>query len=133
VTAYLALWPAHQRAERSGSRAKAQAILARYATGPYARALVAEMRGAWRRHEVAVGHVTDHILHAGVGSSRTGQPIAIIADCQNAVHYGLAHRGRQRIIAGTSGPRHIYLSASLTFTGGRWRVRSIQLLPHVKC
>jgi len=133
IAAYLALWPAHQRAERSGSAAKARAILARYATQSYTSTLIAEMRGSWRRREVAVGHVSDRILHAGVGSSRAGQPIAVIADCQNAAGYGLARRGKHRIIAGTAGPRRAYLQVTLVLGGGRWRVRSIQYLPHVKC
>jgi hypothetical protein len=134
IAAYLAIWPAHQRAERSRNAAKARAILAPYATNGYARSLVGQMRGAWGHHEVAAGRVTDHILHAGLGTSRSGQVFAIIADCQDASRYGLAHPGRsRRIIPGTAGPRHAYLSASLTFSGGHWRVRSIQYLPHAKC
>jgi hypothetical protein len=133
IAAYVALWPGHQRAERSGSPAKAVAILAHYTTRSYARTLAGQMRNAWRKHEMAVGHVIDHILHAGVGSSRKGQPIADIADCADGSHYGLAHRGSRRLIAGTAGPRHGYVQVYLVFAGGRWRVTGIQLLPHIKC
>src|SRR5262249_43308450 len=66
VAASRALWPAGDRAERTGRKEQARAILAPYATPSYIRVLLAGMAPFWRRHEIARGYVINHIRSATV-------------------------------------------------------------------
>jgi len=125
IAAYMSIWPAGDRAEQSGSAARARAILAPYATASYARFMVGGMRGFWRRHQLATGYMTDHVMRAAVATSRRGQQAAIIVDCQDAQHHQLTQAATGRIIPGTRGPRRARLYAALTFSGDRWLVNQI--------
>jgi hypothetical protein len=122
IAAYLAIWPAGDRAERSGTPARAKAILAPYTTAAYAQFMVAGMRRYWRHHEVATGAMKDHIEQATVRTGRGGQRAALIVDCQDAHGHALKDARTGHVIAGSRGPRHAKLYASLTWTGGRWQV-----------
>ena len=125
IAAYMSIWPAGDRAERSGRAARARAILASYATPSYTRFMIGGMRGFWRRHELATGYMTDHVMRATVATSRSGQQAAIVVDCQDARHHQLTQAATGRAIPGTRGPRRARLYASLTFSGGRWLVNQI--------
>jgi len=123
LAAYRAFWTAGARAERSGNPRQAAAILAPYTTPAWRKVMIAGMRPVWRRHQVAWGHNTEHILHLAIATGPAGPQTAIITDCQDASHSGLAHHGK--LLRSTLGPRHARLYASLGLTGGHWRVAHI--------
>jgi hypothetical protein len=125
IAAYLAIWPAGDRAERSGSAASARAILAPYATAAYIGFMVSGMAGYWQRHEVARGHMVDHVMQAVVLTGRGGRQAAIVVDCQDASHHWLASGSSGQVIPGTSGPSRAKLNASMALAGGRWVVGNI--------
>jgi hypothetical protein len=125
IAAYLAIWAAGDRAERSMSAAAAQAILGPYTTAAYARSMVAGMSGYWARHELARGRMIDHVTRVALLTGRGGRRAAIVVDCQDASHHHLVSAGTGRIIPGSRGPSQAGLQASLTHANGRWQVGNI--------
>jgi hypothetical protein len=125
ISTYLSIWPAGDRAERSGSAAEARTILAAYASPAYIEFMIGGMRAYWRQREVAAGYMSDHILHATVTTGRNGRQVATVVDCQDASHHRLTGATTGKVIPGTRGPRQAWLQASLTFTGGHWLVSQI--------
>jgi hypothetical protein len=127
VTAYLALWPAGDRAEQAGEATQARAILASVATPAYIQVMVHGMAPFWRRHEVARGHMVDHITAAHVFTGTDGNLAAVVVDCQNASHHQVARirSGHLVPVPGSRGPAHARLYASLTYSHGRWLVQNI--------
>jgi hypothetical protein len=122
IAAYLALWPAADRAQHTRNQARARAILARYATPAAARGIAAGMAGSWRRHEVDWGAMRDHIMHVTVLTARNGQLGANVVDCQDAAHHGLARASGRHI---NHGPARAKLAASMTYQDRRWLVSAV--------
>src|SRR5262245_50291520 len=104
IAAYRAFWPAGDRAERTGTAAKARAILAGHATPAYIRFMVHGMARYWRQHQLAHGHMTDHVLTAKVVTGTGGHPAAVVVDCQDASQHELVSAGTGHVIAGSQGP-----------------------------
>jgi hypothetical protein len=124
ISSYLAYWSAGAAAERSGDPARARAILAPYTSGAYIGSMIKGMRPYWRKHEVAWGHREDRILKVSIATGKNGQMAAIVVDCQNASHSGIARDGK--LLPATRGPAHAKLYASMTLgSGGHWRVANI--------
>ena len=127
IAAYLAMWPAGDQAERTGTARQARTILAPVATPSYIRVLLAGMAPFWRHHEIARGHVVDHIQSATVLTGQDGQFAAIVVDCQDASHRELVsvRGGHTRVIPHSSGRRQIKFNASLAYRHGRWLVDNV--------
>jgi hypothetical protein len=125
IITYLSIWPAGDRAERSGSAAEARTILAAYASPSYIEFMIDGMRAYWRQRELATGYMSDHILHATVTTGRGGRQVATVVDCQDASHHRLTGAMTGQVIPRTRGPRQAWLQASLTFISGRWLVSQI--------
>jgi hypothetical protein len=106
---------------------QARAILASVATPSEVRVLLANFAPFWRRHEIARGHVTNHIQSATVLTGRNGQLAAVVVACQDASHRELASTrgGHVRAIPHSSGQKQIKFSASLAYSRGRWLVDHI--------
>jgi hypothetical protein len=124
IAAYLAIWPAGDRAERTGSAAAALSVLRPYATAAYARTMVTGMQPYWQHHETARGHMSDHVLKVAVLAGRGGHRAAIVTDCQDASQHYLASR-TGRPVPGTRGPAQASLTATLARANGSWRVAGI--------
>jgi len=128
VAAYLGFWTAGSQAERAGNAAQARAILAPYVTASYLKYMISGMRPYWRRHEVAWGRNIEHIKKVSVVTSTNGSKAAIVVDCQDASHSGLASARTGKVIRSTLGPRHANLYASMALVSGRWRVAHIMFV-----
>ncbi len=125
IAAYLAYWTAGSQAERSGNATRARAILAPYVTASYLQYMISSMRPFWRRHEVAWGRNVEHIKKVTIATSTKGTKAAIVVDCQDASHSGLANASTGKVIRSTLGPKHANLYASMGLVNGRWRVAHI--------
>lgn len=127
AAAYLASWPAASQAERAGSAARARKILAGHFTPSYATYVISRMRPDWRKHEVAWGQVVVHIKKVSVFKSRHGGKwAAVVVDCQDASHAGLARASTGKVISSTLGSRHEEMYASLGYEAGRWLIANIE-------
>jgi hypothetical protein len=125
IAAYLGFWTAGSQAERTANAARARAILAPYVTTSYLKYMISSMRPYWRRHEVAWGRNIEHIKKVSIVTSTNGSKAAIVIDCQDASHSGLASARTGKVIRSTLGPRHADLYASMALVSGRWRVAHI--------
>lgn len=125
IAAYLAIWPAGDRAERTGSTDAALSVLGPYTTAAYARTMVAGMQPYWQHHQTARGHMSDHVLKVAVLTGHGGHQAAIVTDCQDATHHYLASARTGKPVPGTRGPAHASLTATMAHANGRWRVAGI--------
>jgi hypothetical protein len=127
IAADLAIWPAGDQAERTGKAGQARAILASVATPSEIQVLLANFAPFWRRHQIARGHVINHIQSTTVLTGRDGQLAAIVVACQDASHRELASTrgGHVSTIPHSSGQKQIKFSASLAYSHGRWLVDHI--------
>jgi hypothetical protein len=118
--AYQASWVASDKAEQSGKTSAARRILGPYLTGSYLSTVLSRLPAYWAKHEVARGHMTDHLKRVYVHGST-----AVVVDCQDASHHLLVRAGSGKPVPGTRGPAHARLYATLVQSGGTWRVSSI--------
>ncbi len=124
IAAYLAFWPASSRAEKAGNAAAARTILAAYADPNYISYMITGMQAAWAKHEVSWGASVEHIQSVTLGVIK-GEQTALVKDCQDDSHDGLADAKTGDLLPGTVGSAQQELYASLSLINGRWLVEQV--------
>ncbi len=125
IDAYLAFWPASGHAETVGNAPAAQAILAPYVAPSYISYMISGMQSAWAKHEVNWGASVEHIQSVFVATLNSGAQTAVVRDCQDDSHDGLANGQTGALLPGTLGPAHQELYTSLTLINGRWLIEQV--------
>jgi len=125
IDAYLAFWPVSDQAEKAGNATAARAILAPYVDPNYVSFIISGMQSAWARGEVNWGASVEHIQSVTVATLNSGVRTAVVRDCQDDSHDGLASAQTGALLPGTLGPAHQQLYASLSLINGRWLIEQI--------
>jgi predicted small lipoprotein YifL len=125
IDAYLAFWPVSDQAEKAGNATVARAILAQYVDPNYMSFIISGMRAAWARREVNWGASVEHIQSVSVARLNSGVQTAVVRDCQDDSHDGLASAQTGALLPGTLGPAHQELYASLSLINGRWLIEQV--------
>jgi hypothetical protein len=125
INAYLAFWPASDRAEKTGNADAAQAILAQYVDPNYISYMISGMQSAWTKNEVNWGASVEHIQSVTVGTFNSGAQTAMVKDCQDDSRDGLASAQTGVLVAGTVGAAHQELYASLSLVSGHWLIEQV--------
>jgi hypothetical protein len=125
INAYLAFWPVSDQAEKAGNAAGAQAILAPYVAPNYISFMISGMQSAWAKEEVNWGSSVEHIQSVIVATLNSGAQTAVVRDCQDDSHDGLASAQTGVLVAGTLGPAHQELYASLSLVNGHWLIDQV--------
>jgi hypothetical protein len=122
INSYLAFWPASDQAEEAGNATAAQAILAPYVTPNYISYMISGMRSAWAKGEVGWGSSVEHIQSVIVTTLNSGAQTAVVTDCQDDSHDGLASAKTGVLVPGTLGSASQELYASLSLVNGHWLI-----------
>jgi predicted small lipoprotein YifL len=125
INAYLAFWPASDRAEKTGNADAAQAILDQYVDPNYISYMVTGMQSAWTKNEVNWGASVEHIQSVTVGTFNSGAQTAVVKDCQDDSRDGLASAQTGVLVPGTLGAAHQELYASLSLVSGHWLIEQV--------
>jgi hypothetical protein len=125
ISAYLAFWPASDRAEKTGNATAAQSILAQYVDPNYISYMISGMRSAWTKNEVNWGASVEHIQSVTVATFNSGAETAVVKDCQDDSHDGLANAQTGVLVSGTLGSAHQELYASLSLVSGHWLIEQV--------
>jgi hypothetical protein len=125
IDAYLAFWSASSEAENAGDAAAARAILAPYVAPSYIGYMITGMQSAWAKDEVSWGAGVEHIQSVTVGTLNSGEQTAVVKDCQDDSHDGLANVRTGGLVPGTLGSADQELYASLSLINGRWLIEQV--------
>lgn len=124
IAAYLAFWTASSQAEKTRSATAAGTILAAYVDRNYISYMITGMQAAWAKHEVSWGASVEHIQSVTIAAIN-GEQSALVKDCQDDSHDGLASAPTGDLLPGTLGSAQQELSASLSLINGRWLVEQV--------
>jgi hypothetical protein len=128
IAAYDGYNNAVQQAQDSRSAARVAPIMAAYVPASSVQAFVTAFRGEWARGEIGYGTAISHILHVRmIGGSE-----AVVDDCLNTAHSGLAYLRTGTVVPGTLGIGHDNLATTMLRRHGRWLV-STQTPVEVPC
>ncbi|MGH3302157.1 MAG: hypothetical protein ACRDOK_10830 [Streptosporangiaceae bacterium] len=125
INAYLAFWPASSQAEKAGNAAAARAILAPDVDPNYISYMISGMQTAWTKNEVSWGTSTEHIQSVTVATLNSGAQTAVLRDCQDDSHDGLASAQTAQLVPGTLGSSQQELYASLSLVNGHWLIEQV--------
>jgi hypothetical protein len=125
INAYLAFWPASDQAEKAGNATAARAILAQYVDPNYITYMISGMQSAWTKSEINWGASVEHIQSVTVATLNSGGQDAVVKDCQDDSHDGLASAQTGALVSGTLGSAHQELYASLSLVNGRWLIEQV--------
>jgi hypothetical protein len=114
VAAYTGYWQALGQALDARNAARAQAILAPYATAAFIPSLVSGFQTDWARGEIQYGGPVLHI----VGVQITGASAAV-HDCADFSHAGLQMAATGQVV-GSLGSSHVNMISTLVLASGRW-------------
>jgi predicted small lipoprotein YifL len=125
IDAYLAFWPASSQAEKTGSATKAQVVLAPYVASTYIGYMISGMQSAWAKGEVGWGTSVEHIESVIVATLNSGEQTAVVRDCQDDSHSGLASAQTGALVPGTLGSAEQELYTSLGLVNGHWLIEQV--------
>lgn len=125
ISAYLSFWPASDQAEKAGNATAARAILARYVDPNYIGYMISGMQSAWSKNEINWGASVEHIQSVTVATLNSGGQDAVVKDCQDDSHDGLASRQTGALVPGTLGSAHQELYSSLSLVNGQWLIEQV--------
>lgn len=125
IDAYLAFWHVSDQAEKAGNAPAARAILAPYVGPDYVNFIISGLQSAWAKSEVNWGASVEHIQSVTLATLNSGVQTAVVRDCQDDSHDGLARAQTGALLPGTLGPAHQELYASLSLINGRWLIEQV--------
>jgi hypothetical protein len=120
LTAYTGYWQASTAAIGAGNPAAARALLAPYLTADAITGVLAALRPDWAQHAVAVGSPVSHILSVKI----TG-PKALVHDCADLSHAGLANARTKKAYPRSFGSTHANFYADLVLSPSGWLVSNL--------
>lgn len=118
AAAYSGYWQALGQALDARNAARAQAILAPYASAALVSSTVSSDTSLWAHNEIQYGAPVPHILTVRVSGTS-----AAVHDCGDFSHAGVQDAATGQVV-GSLGPARVNMISSLTFSGGRWRLDS---------
>jgi hypothetical protein len=118
VSAYTGYWQALGQALDARSAARAQAILAPYATAALIPSLVSGFQTDWARGEIQYGGPVPHILGVQVTGSS-----ASVHDCADFSHAGVQLAATGQVV-GSLGDSRVNMVSTLVLTDSRWLLSS---------
>jgi hypothetical protein len=119
--AYRGYWRAYAAAMTAGSTSRAEAILAPYEAPSGMPQLISNLREIWKAHDVADGGAVTHVKSVRITGGR-----AIVHDCLDLSHFGVASRRTGLVVPDSFGLANQDFYISLVRSGGRWRVSNMQ-------
>jgi hypothetical protein len=125
IDAYLAFWRASSLAENTDSATRAQAILAPYVISTYIKFMISGMQSAWAKGQVTWGASVEHIQSATVATLNSGEQTAVVRDCQDDSHSGLANAQTGALVPGTLGSAEQELYTSMGLVNGHWLIEQV--------
>jgi hypothetical protein len=114
VAAYTGYWQALGQALDARNTARAQAILAPYATASFIPSLISGFQTDWARGEIQYGGPVLHILTVQI----TGTTAAV-HDCADFSHAGLQMAATGQVV-GSLGSSNVNMISTLVLASGRW-------------
>jgi hypothetical protein len=120
IAAYTGYWQATGAAVDAGSAAGARRLLARYLTASAIPGVISALRPDWAEHAVSAGSPVLHIMSVKI----TG-PRALVHDCVDLSHAGLADARTGRAFPRSFGSAHANFYADLVLSGHRWLVSNL--------
>jgi hypothetical protein len=120
LTAYTGYWQANSAAVDAGNAASARALLAPYLTASALPGVLAALRPDWSEHAVSSGSPVLHILSVKI----TGRQ-AIVHDCIDLSHAGLANARTGKVYPHSFGSSHANFYADLVLSRSRWLVSNL--------
>jgi hypothetical protein len=118
VAAYTGYWQALGQALDARNAARADAILAQYASPALVSSTVSGYQSLWARNEIQYGVPVPHILAVQV----TGTS-ASVHDCADFSHAGLQDAATGQVV-GSLGSPHVNMTSTLVLAGSRWLLAS---------
>jgi hypothetical protein len=125
IDAYVAFWRASSRAEKTDNATRAQAVLAPYVASPYISYMISGMQSAWAKGEVSWGTSVEHIQSVIVATLNSGEQTAVVRDCQDDSHSGLADARTGSLVPGTLGSAEQELYTSMGLVNGHWLIEQV--------
>jgi predicted small lipoprotein YifL len=125
IDAYMAFWRASSQADKTDSPTRAQADLAPYVTSTYISFMISGMKSAWAKGEVSWGTSVEHIQSVIVATLSSGEQTAVVRDCQDDSHSGLANDLTGALVPGTLGSAEQELYTSMGLVNGHWLIEQV--------
>ncbi|MGD0373535.1 MAG: hypothetical protein ABSB01_02960 [Streptosporangiaceae bacterium] len=120
LAAYTGYWQASSAAVNAGSAASARTLLARYLTAGAIPVAIAALRPDWADHAVSAGSPVLHILSIKI----TGRH-ALVHDCTDLSHAGLANARTGRVYPRSFGSAHANFYADLLRSSSGWLISNL--------
>ncbi len=125
IDAYMGFWHASNQADKTGNAARARAILAPYVASTYISYMITGMQSAWAKGEVSSGTSVEHIQSVVVATLESGEQTAVVRDCQDDSHSGLASAQTGALLPGTEGSAEQELYTSMGLVNGHWLIEQV--------
>ncbi len=120
LAAYTGYWQASSAAVDAGSAASARVLLARYLTASAIPGVIAALRPDWADHAVSAGSPVLHIMSIKITGSH-----ALVHDCVDLSHAGLANARTGRVYPRSFGSAHVNFYADLVRSRAGWLVSNL--------
>ncbi len=120
LAAYTGYWQASSAAVDAGRAAPARALLARYLTAGVIPAVIAALRTDWADHAVSAGSPVMHILSIKITGGH-----ALVHDCLDLSHAGLANARTGRVYPRSFGSAHANFYADLVRSNSGWLISNL--------
>jgi hypothetical protein len=120
LAAYAGYWQVTGLAVNAGQAAAARALLARYLTPGAIAGVLAALRPDWAEHAVSDGSPVSHVLSVKITGGR-----ALVHDCADLSHAGLAQARTGRPYLRSFGSAHANFYADLVLSGNHWLVSNL--------
>jgi hypothetical protein len=120
LAAYAGYWQASSAAVDAGRAAPARTLLARYITVGAIPGVIAALRPDWADHAVSAGSPVMHILSIKITGGR-----ALVHDCLDLSHAGLANARTGRVYPRSFGSAHANFYADLVRSRSGWLISNL--------